>query len=106
MERRQGFGHQMHDGIGLARQILYQGDVPDVAVPEAEAGVRAHLGREVLEVAGVGERVEGHHAIVGVSIQQVADDAAAHEARPARHEDAAGHGPGAGEGGDAVRTFW
>ncbi len=57
------FGGEVHDGVRpfFGQQRVHQRRVADVALNEAVARVRGH-GRQVLQVARVGQLIEHHHA--------------------------------------------
>ena len=72
-------GHDLAHELGVA----------DVALHEGEPLVRHHV-REVLDVAGVRERVERHDLVRGRR-EQVPDDVRRDEPGAARHENALAH---------------
>ena len=55
-------GRRVDDHVDAGDELGHERDVADVAVHEREALVAHHV-REVLEVAGVGERVERDHLV-------------------------------------------
>ncbi len=84
-------GGEVGDGVDgvLAQQPIHQRPVADVALHEAMPGRIGQLA-QVVERAGVSQRVEGDDAEVGVGRQQVADEVAADEAGAAGHQHVAG----------------
>ena len=81
------FGGKIDDGAGLVlgEQLGDEVEVADVALDEDVARVALERG-EVLEVAGVGQRVEVDDGLVGMG-QPVEDEIAADEAGAAGDED-------------------
>ena len=75
----------VHDHVHPADDLPHERFVADVAVHEREPLVRADVA-QVLEVPGVGQRVERDH-LVRRRLQQVADERGRDEARPAGDED-------------------
>ena len=83
------FGGKIDDGAGLVlgEELGDEVEVADVALDEDMARV-ALQGGEVLEVAGVGQRVEIDDRLIGMG-QPVEDEVAADEAGSAGDEDRA-----------------
>ena len=88
-------GGKMHDGVEplLAQQPLDEGRIADVALHEAV--FRTLCGRgQIRDIAGIGQRVEHHHAIPRVPGQPVMHEIRADEAGAAGNEQSC-HGPSA-----------
>ena len=83
------FGGKIDDGAGLVlgKQFGDEVEVADVALDENVAGIATQAG-EILEVAGVGQRVEVDDRLVGLR-QPVEDEIAADETGTAGDEDIA-----------------
>ena len=79
-------GGCVDDHVDALDELGDEGGVANVAVDEREPLVAHHVG-EVLEIAGVRERVERDHLVTGVR-QQVADHVRGDEAGTAGDEDA------------------
>ena len=82
-------GRGVDDHVDALDELAHERRVADVAVHEREARVAHHVG-EVLEVAGVGERVERHDLVRG-RLEQVADEVRRDEPRTARDQHALAH---------------
>src|SRR5207247_6314616 len=79
---------EVHDGIGLRHQGVHELAVSHIAVPEAQARVRAlgQLLREILDTPRIGEGVDHGEVIGRILGREMADEVASDEARPARDE--------------------
>ena len=83
-------GGCVDDHVHLGDDVAHELGVADVTVHEREPLVR-HRAVEVVDIPGVGERVEGHHLVRRLR-QQVVDEVGRDEPRPSGDEDALGHG--------------
>ena len=81
------FGGEVHDGARavFGQQAVEQGPVADVAVHEDMPRIALQAG-QVGQVAGIGQRVEVEHRLVGAG-QPVEHEVAADEAGAAGDED-------------------
>ena len=92
-------GREVDHRVALADQGVHELAIADVAVPEAQAALavvaRLHvlLGK-VLHVARVREHVEHHDLVIGVLLEDVADEVAANETGAAGDQDRLGHRTG------------
>src|SRR4029077_4516858 len=77
-------GSRVDDHVDPLDQLANEGHVADVAVDEREPRMTQHVG-EVLQVARIGERVDGHDLVLG-RVEQVADEVRRDEPRAARHQ--------------------
>jgi len=84
-------GGQMHDHVRpkAAHDLAHLARVDDVASHEAEARIPCH-GREIVEVAGIGQLVEDDH-LVWRRVDDFPRHGRADEASAAGHENALGH---------------
>src|SRR3954451_2077 len=79
-----GLGGGVDDHVNVLDDVAHELGVADVAVDERQALVRHHVG-EVLDVAGIGQRVERDDVVRRVR-QQVADEVRRDEAGAAGDE--------------------
>jgi hypothetical protein len=82
-------GGRVHDHVDLGHDLAHELDVADVAVHEREPLVRHHV-REVVDVPGVGERVERDDLVRGRG-EQVPDEVRRDEPGSAGDEHALRH---------------
>jgi hypothetical protein len=72
------FGGEVDDGVAVAGQIVHDNRVLDAPLEKLKVGVVPEV-VEVVQVARVGQGVEGENAIVGIFVQHVADKIGADE---------------------------
>ena len=85
-----GFGRCVHNHVHFGDDVAHELGVANVTLHEREPLV-GHGAVEVVDIPGVGERVEGHHLIRRLR-QQVVDEVGRDEPRPSSYKDALGHG--------------
>ncbi len=82
-----GLSGEVHNRIGLLRQVFNDGLVPDISMEEPEAGVALEI-CQVVQISRIGERVQHEDVVARILVEHVAAEVAADEASTACDEDA------------------